>query len=200
MTVLPGENRTHPLLCEISPEIERLFNEILEMTNQGLTWVVVKTKPRQEQRAKENLDRQGYSTYLPRLSVKKRLRGVWQMVSEPLFPGYIFLGFELDKVSLAPVRSTLGVLDLVRFGQSVLPVPGDVIDYMRLREKDANQLVVDNLPFSVGDRVDILEGPFVGLPAVYQMAKGEERAVVMISLLGRENTVCVPFDHIIPAN
>ena len=169
------------------------------MDSHGAVWLVVKTKPRQEERARENLERQGYKVYLPKFSIKKRIRGEWRLVSEPLFPGYVFIHIALGEVSLAPVRSTLGVNDLVRFGQQVVPVPEKVMSYIQWRESDALDNPQDTLPLSAGDKVDVLEGPFAGLPAIFQMTKGAERAMLMVSLLGRSNTVAVPLDHIAPA-
>jgi len=169
------------------------------MDSHVAVWLVVKTKPRQEERARENLERQGYKVYLPKLSVKKHIRGLWRLVAEPLFPGYIFIHIDLAKVSLAPVRSTLGVNDLVRFGQQVVPVPDEVMNYIQWRESEAIDNPKDTLPLSIGDKVDVLEGPFAGLSAIFQMTKGAERAMLMVSLLGRSNTVVVPLDHIAPA-
>ena len=50
-------------------------------------WYVVATKSRDEGIAKVNLERQGYLVFLPTISLKKRRRGHWTPVTEPLFPG-----------------------------------------------------------------------------------------------------------------
>lgn len=168
------------------------------MSDHTPLWLVVKTKPRQEVRAKENLERQGFLVYLPRLPVKKRLSGIWRVVFEPLFPGYLFITINPEEKSLAPIRSTFGVIDLVKFGQQVVPVPAEVISYIQQRESDAIDYPPDTLPLSPGDEVKVLDGPFAGLPAIYQMAKGSERAMLLISFLGRHNSVAVPINHIAP--
>ena len=94
----------------------------------------MQTKPRQEPIAEENLQRQGYDTYLPRIRLRKRKRNKWVDAVEPLFPRYLFIQVDPDQHSLAPVRSTLGVAKLVRFGQLLRPVPESVIDYIRQHE------------------------------------------------------------------
>jgi transcriptional antiterminator RfaH len=37
----------------------------------------------------------------------------------------------------------------------------------------------------------VLDGPFAGLSGVYQMEKDQSRALLLIDLLGRSNTVVV---------
>ena len=75
------------------------------MTN----WYAVQTKPRQELVAEQNLQRQGFVTYLPRIRLRKRKRNKLVDAVEPLFPRYLFIHVDPDQDSLAPVRSTLGV-------------------------------------------------------------------------------------------
>jgi transcriptional antiterminator RfaH len=160
-------------------------------------WFAVQTKPRQETVAEENLARQGYHSYLPKVRVRKRRRGKWVKVVEPLFPRYLFIQVDPDKVSLAPVRSTLGVAALVRFGQQLKPVPDEVIDYLlQAEDPDTHQHLADQWPHQPGDTVRVLEGPFNGLSGIFQSVsgEGEGRALLLIELLGRQNTVQVSMD------
>ncbi|MEH6587329.1 MAG: transcription/translation regulatory transformer protein RfaH [Halioglobus sp.] len=160
-------------------------------------WYTIQTKPRQEALAEENLLRQNYSTYLPRLRLKKRRRNQWREVIAPLFPRYLFIRVDADEQSLAPIRSTLGVTGLVRFGQLLRPVPDEVIGYLKQAENQQTHLHEDTRsPHRLGDEVEILEGPFAGLQAVYQMDKPEQRALLLIELLGRRNQVIVGLDNI----
>ena len=149
-------------------------------------WYVVATKPRQEVVAQEHLMRQGYSTLLPVLHFRKRQRGRWQRVTEPTFPGYLFVELEPGCDDMAPIRSTQGCRGLVRFGQQPAAVPEQVMQVLRLSAN--TQLLPDDEledPFSRGDVVRIEEGPFQGLSAIYCMKKGADRVQVLISMLGR---------------
>lgn len=162
-------------------------------------WFAVKTRPRQEGRAEENLLRQGFEIYFPRIRVRKRRRNSWASISEPLFPGYIFLRANPSATSLGPVRSTLGVKSLVVFGHQLKPVPDAVIAFIREQEDTAaGCLVADALPYARGDRVEIIDGPFAGITAVFQMEKGGDRALVLIQLLGKENRLLFSLDQISP--
>ncbi|MEP4147168.1 MAG: transcription/translation regulatory transformer protein RfaH [Halioglobus sp.] len=160
-------------------------------------WYAVQTKPRQESVAQEQLQRQGYTAYLPRIRLKKRRRSQWLDVTEPLFLRYLFIQVDADEQSLAPVRSTVGVAGLVRFGQLLRPVPDTVIEYLRsvedaaLGERDGT-----DYPHKPGDKVEVLDGPFTGLTALFQMADGKERALLLVDLLGRSTEVAVPMQSI----
>jgi transcriptional antiterminator RfaH len=158
------------------------------MTN----WYAVQAKPRQELIAEQNLQRQGFVTYLPRIRLRKRKRNKWVDAVEPLFPRYLFIQVDPDQDSLAPVRSTLGVAKLVRFGQLLRPVPVAVIDYIRQYEDpETQQRHAETWPHQPGDTLEVLEGPFANLTGIYQMPVGEDRALLLIELLGRSNSVTV---------
>ena len=160
-------------------------------------WYVVATKPRQEATAQEHLTRQGYSTLLPTLHLKKRRRGNWQQVTEPTFPGYVFVGLEPDRDDMAPIRSTQGCRGLVRFGQRPAVVPEQIMQALRL-SANSNFSPDEELkePFSPGDLVAIEEGPFQGLSAIYCMNKGADRVQLLISLLGGAQRISIHIDSV----
>ena len=163
-------------------------------------WFVVNTKPRQEQVARDNLQRQGYHVYLPRIAMQKRRRDQWHSISEPLFPGYVFVKLTLGQDNTAPIRSTLGALGLVRFGTHTPSLDDSLIDWFKQQEqqqfektKTASDL------FKSGAPVTILNGPFVGLQAVYEMLKSADRALLLISILGRDTRLQCHLHDIAPA-
>lgn len=153
-------------------------------------WYAVQTKPRREAIAELHLQRQHFETYLPKVLLRKRRRDKWTSVVEPLFPRYLFIRVDPEECSLAPVRSTQGVAGLVRFGQNLKPVPDGAIEYLRQTENpDTHHHHAEDWPHRSGDAVQVLEGPFKGLTGVFQMATAEDRAQLLIDLLGRQNTV-----------
>lgn len=156
-------------------------------------WYVIQTKPRQEAIAQLHLRRQHYETYLPQISLRKCVRDKWTRIVEPLFPRYLFIRIDPLENTLAPVRSTRGVSALVRFGDRLTPVPDDAIDYLRQTENpDTHHYHADDWPHRSGDAVRVLAGPFKGLTCVFQAATAEDRALLLIDMLGRQSTVNVP--------
>ena len=163
----------------------------------NLVWYVVVTKPRQELVAQTNLERQGYSTLLPRLRLRKRQRGKWQEVTEPTFPGYVFVAVELGLSDTAPIRSTQGCRDLIRFGEQPAAVPSEII--RALQSATHSQLMSATKltdPFSPGDVVVIEDGPFQGLSAIYKMNNGADRVQVLLTILGSPQLVSVGIDMV----
>ena len=79
-------------------------------------WLVAYTKPRQEQVAFQNLERQNFEVYLPRYKKFKNTASGSVPVFEPMFPRYIFFRPSQATHSIETVRSTKGVSHLVRFG------------------------------------------------------------------------------------
>jgi len=160
-------------------------------------WYAVQTRSRQESLAEENLQRQCYTTYLPKIRVRKCGRERWTKVVEPLFPRYLFIRVDAGQQSLSRVRSTQGVAALVRFGQVLKPVPDEEIEGLRRAENpDAHHYHAGEWPHQPGDEVRILEGPCAGLSGIFQVASGKVRALPLLEMLGRQNSVTVAMDAI----
>ena len=157
-------------------------------------WYVVATKTREEEKARVNLERQGYSAFLPKLSLKKRRKGHWQVVTESLFPGYLFVALELGEDDPAPIRSTVGCIGLVRFAHAYTPVPGELIESLQAIESETNDV---EAPFKPGDKVRFVSGPLAGIEAVFDMARGGDRAQVLLQLLGKDQRITVGIDEMI---
>lgn len=158
--------------------------EIKEGKPSTKAWFVIHTKPRQEQRALINLTQQGYQCYLPMLTLEKLGRGRLNVVKEPLFPRYLFICLDDSRYgqNWAPIRSTWGVVGLVTFGNNPAKIDTILIEllYQQQSIKEDPQRL-----FSHGDHLLISDGPFAGLEAIYQMACGESRAMVLIELMGK---------------
>lgn len=154
-----------------------------------MDWYAVHTKPRQEHRALVNLERQGYQCYLPLLIVEKIRQKRVVPTEEPLFPRYLFISLDSSMTgkSWGPIRSTLGVSRLVSFGQDPTRVDPALIDL--LRQHDAVRHEAPQRLFERGEAVVIREGPFAGIQAVYQMADGESRAMVLLEILSKPTSL-----------
>ena len=149
------------------------------------SWYVIHTKPRQEQRALTNLQQQGYRCYLPMITLEKLVRGRLNLVEEPLFPRYLFICLDNGRQgqNWAPIRSTLGVSGLVTFGSTPAKIDAELIALLQTQQAE-----LDASPerlFHKGEVLIVAEGPFAGLEAVYQMPSGDNRAMVLIELMGK---------------
>jgi len=153
-------------------------------------WFAVFTKPRQENIALENLVRQGFECFLPLAINPYQRRTIHKPRIEPLFPRYLFLNAIADQQSLGPVRSTRGVNNLVRFGMELAKVPEEVICTIRGRCDSGSGLVrLDPIKVMPGDQVRVFDGPLAGAEGLFKACSGEQRALLLIEILGRPTSV-----------
>jgi transcriptional antiterminator RfaH len=166
-----------------------------------LRWYLVHTKPSREAIAQDNLERQGFEVYFPRLKhIVRWGRRTTERVSA-LFPRYLFLRLDEGRQSLRPVHSTLGVASVVRFGLQYTSVPEAVIAELQLRADPESGLHrLSNAAVLVhGTKVRISAGAFDGLEGVFQRPAGADRVVVLLNLLGQDTAVHVPALCVQPA-
>ena len=165
-----------------------------------MRWYLIQTKPSREALAQTNLQRQGYEVYLPRVLQCVRRRGRWREAIGPLFPRYLFLRLSEGLQALSPVRSSLGVAGIVRFGVSYAIVPDRIVAELRVRADPVSGMHRLVTPTSLvpGAAVHITMGPFEGLSGVFERAAGAARVVVLLKLLGQEAPVRVPMDFVLP--
>ena len=153
-------------------------------------WYLIHTKIRQERVALENLERQGFECFLPLMRTEKLRRGALQIVQEALFPRYLFirLGTGLESQSWAPIRSTLGVIRLVTFGQIPAKIDDDLVAPIR-SQSEAPEVVQRH--FERSEQLVVTDGPFVGVEALYQMTDGEGRVMLLLDILSKQVKITV---------
>jgi transcriptional antiterminator RfaH len=154
-------------------------------------WYVIHTKPKQEFRAAQNLEQQGYTIFLPTIPVQKLYKNTLSTNQEVLFARYLFIQLDQINSNWFPIRSTRGVHQIVRFGIHTQPVKVHPLLIEELKHW-ATEKAPKTL-FSHGESVLISEGPFKGLAASFQKLvdepSGESRALILIELLGKSQNL-----------
>jgi transcriptional antiterminator RfaH len=170
------------------------------LTDDIKAWYLIHSKPRQEYLAQENLERQGYGTYLPVTTVRRRKDG--KTVSEvgPMFPRYLFIQLSEKTDNWGPIRSTFGVANLVRFGQIPSKVPNYLISQLKLRENESGICVLPERDYKRGDSVRIAEGPFEGYKAIFQAKNAKNRVLLLLTLIQKVINIELNQEDIEPAN
>jgi transcriptional antiterminator RfaH len=156
-------------------------------------WYAVQAKPREDARAEAHLRRQGFDIFRPMLRARKRRAGCMRSVLESLFPRYLFIHLD-DHDNWMPIRSTRGVVGLVRFGHRPAPVPDEVIDEIRCRMGPDNHCLdfSETIDYRPNEPVTITEGPFEGFEALFQARKGKDRVTVLLSLMRQVQRATLP--------
>ncbi|MBK1885420.1 transcription/translation regulatory transformer protein RfaH [Marinobacter sp. DY40_1A1] len=153
-----------------------------------MTWYALQHKPAQGDRALAHLQNQDIACFYPKVPVEKIKAGKRIQKLEPLFPGYLFINLEQTDPAWAKLRSTRGVLRVVSFANKPATITDEVIQQV----KDGLDSVQQQGGLKPGEAVQLSEGPFEGISAVFQAYDGEERAIVLIDFMQMQQRVKVP--------
>ena len=180
--------------------------------SKNLDWYVIQTRAGAEDEVKEfcdeRLDKRGINRiFVPKLELKKKYHGEWQMIKKPMYPGYLFV--EVDEAAAKEERkddfskiegNTTGqtITDLIFFDLKKVPrltkligtgriaLPLEEEDVKRIRsfigEGDVAEL---SLGMIEGDKVQIFEGALKGQEALIKKIDRHKRtAKVETSFMG----------------
>jgi transcriptional antiterminator RfaH len=157
------------------------------MTANGPLWYAVNTHPREEIKALSHLQRQGYQVYLPRYAKKIRHARKVEQVIRPFFPRYLFVNLDLAITGWRSIRSTIGVTDIVCFGDQPASLPGGVVEALKSQEDaDGYLKFVCQNSLKPGDAVIVLSGPFARQLGLCDGVSDNERVAILLDLLGRK--------------
>ncbi|MBI5450714.1 MAG: transcription/translation regulatory transformer protein RfaH [Gammaproteobacteria bacterium] len=173
---------------------------VLESIQQPLThhhqkdhsgaWYAIQTKPRQERRALEHLQNQGYECLLLQCQRERVRQGARALLDEPLFPRYLFIRLNSVDSNWGPIRSTRGVIGLVCFGGIPAVLPDGVVEGL------AQRMIVKEHLFCAGDRVRISDGPFAGLEGIFAQEDGMARVVILLEFMQQQQRLSMPVANI----
>ena len=134
--------------------------------------------------------------YLPRIRFRRGTRSGPVWFTEPLFPNYLFVRFDL-RMGLRQVHYTPGVSGVIRFGDEWPEIPGGVIEDLR-SAVGPDELHVVGEDLAPGDAVLISGGAFHDLRAVVtRVMSGRERVAVLLDFLGRQTAVELPVGAVV---
>jgi len=162
------------------------------------SWYPVYCKPQQDERAQNNLENQGFEVFRPLACVHRRSAGKRIDRVESMFPRYLFVHLAANVDDWGPIRSTRGVVGLVRFGNQPVPAPDAVVEALRERGRDVDG-VIDlrpNAGRARNTRVRIESGPFAGFEGLFQQSKGEDRVLILLDIMNRSQPTTLPADTI----
>ena len=158
-------------------------------------WYLIQTKPKQEDRAVVNLELQGVNAFCPKVFVEKIIRGKRKVLREVLFPNYLFVQFDHDNVSAFSINYTRGVNRIISFGNQPSTVPDELIAQLKKRVDQSNDNLISDLP-EKGEHLQVLDGPFKGLNAIFSHIEGDFRAAVFLSILKQKVKALLPLEHL----
>lgn len=161
-------------------------------------WFLIQFKPNAHSMAARNLNRQGFETFLPMQEITKRKASRFVNQLRPLFPGYMFVCFDIATAPWHNINSTMGVSRLVRFDASPNPLPPALMAGLMLR-CDHNGKLLSPMQLKHGDDVEVMTGPFANFIATIESIDAEQRVWVLLDILGQKTRMQVDPKHLQPA-
>lgn len=128
----------------------------------------------------------GVEYFSPCTLIQRQWSDRKKVLSEPLFPGYLFCSIDLS--FRLPLLQVPGVIGLVSSGRKVIEIDATELDQIRRAVSSGNP--VEPLPtYTVGEAVHILSGPLRGLKGVLQQVRSRSRLILSVSMLHRSIAV-----------
>ena len=142
---------------------------------------LIKTKPRQEKIAIQNLENQGYEVFCPIAKINN--------LPVVLFPSYLFAQLNDKTQNWSPINSTKGVSHFVKFGLNFAKVPTSVIEFVKANQYITSEKLKNLYKFKPGDNVQITDDVFKNYMAIFKCYKSDERVMLLMNLLGKEQSL-----------
>lgn len=176
-------------------------------------WFVVHTYAGYENKVKTdlesrtaamNMEEKIYEIVIPMEEVTEYKNGKPTKVAKKMFPGYLLVRCELDDDAWFVVRNTPGVTGFVGPGTKPTPLSRREVESFLAAEDELTEdgeaapaKVRQELPFSIGESVRVLSGPFADFPGTISEINGDQQRVkVLVNIFGRETPVELSFHEI----
>jgi len=154
-------------------------------------WYVVRTKPQSEYLAAAALERDGFELFFPHVRTPRPNSGRDDV---PLFPGYLFLRHDVEKLGWPSMERLPGILGWVRFSGQAPPVPDEVVSELAQRVDAINSTGGLWTRFRPGERVRVISGSMESLARVVDEPRSpQERVRVLVDFMGRQVLAQVPW-------
>ncbi|MBF9149690.1 transcription termination/antitermination protein NusG [Novosphingobium jiangmenense] len=162
------------------------------------SWYVVETLPRLEHCAQDNLLRQGFTCFLPKMrKLRKHARRVDEVLV-PLFPGYAFVQFNPELQAWRSINGTRGVRRIVG-PDSAKPQAVPRAAMQALFDRCVDGIVgPSQASLSPGMPVRLVSHAFADHLATVEHLDEKGRVSVLLDILGRATRLRVSTRNISP--
>jgi len=157
-------------------------------------WYVVRTVPRGEYLAADELRRDDFEVLLPRAKTPNLRTGYGYV---PLFPGYLFLRCDVKWEAMPSLTGLAHVLGWLNFGGIVAPLPDGYVEQLMQRLESLNEEGGLWRRFQPGEKVRIVGSGIENLAEVVEEAKSPQaRVKVLMEFMGRLVSAHVPRENL----
>jgi transcriptional antiterminator NusG len=157
-------------------------------------WYVIWVETGKEHKIRTILETQIPSdTYerivIPEKLIRKKIKGEWQDVQSRLFPGYLFVVAEDIMPFACALKDVPEFTKMLKEDEEIAPIYPDEEAVLK-RLVDKNETVGMSTGIIENDKVQILEGPLVGMEGIVKKINRHKRtAVLQMELFDRSMQV-----------
>ncbi len=153
-----------------------------------INWYVIQTKPKKEEESTSYLSTKGVEIFTPLMETFSLINGRMNKALKPLFPGYIFGKFDLEK-NYPLVRWARGVNKVLGLSGYPSPISEEVIEIIKGR-LDAQGNIKIKQQFKTNDLIRIKSGPLRDLLGVFdRWVSDSDRVRILLNLIGYQPEV-----------
>lgn len=164
-------------------EVVKEISKTLKGRNILENWYAVRTKSRHEQKVKDRLVNKSFKIFLPMIEAWSKRKDRKKKILKPLFPGYLFIDFELNKGRWLDILKTPGVANLLGYSNEPYPVPEEQISSIRT-VIDSGVTISHHPYLKKGDKVKVVSGPMEGaIGILMDIHEKKQRLVISIDML-----------------
>ena len=158
-------------------------------------WFAVQVAPRSEKRVATMLEYKGYKQFAPMYVAHKKWSDRIKKIEDPLFPGYVFVRLSGGIVG-GLLCSTPGVTRILSSGGRPVPIPDHEVEAVRQLTRSGKPVPTHHL--TVGQKVEIQDGPFCGVIGIVRHVKSRMCLIVSVQLISQSISVDVDGFHLRP--
>ena len=135
-------------------------------------------------------DRELRDVLVPTQEVMEIRNGKRVTVTKRLYPGYVLVSMVLNERTMHAINNIQGVIKFVGSGKAPQPLREEEINKILGIEVEEEGQSREEIPFHVGQVVEIMQGPFTDFSGTVQEVYADKGKVkVEVSLFGRPTSV-----------
>ena len=167
-----------------------------------MRWYVIHTYSGRENKVRDTIERLIRNSGLPERfgkvlvateEVAEMKKGKKKVSHRKLFPSYILIEMEMGEDTWGLIENVPGVTHFVGDIKKPFPISKKEVDRIlgRMEKKEG---IVPEVPFTLGEHVHVVDGPFAEFTGVVDEINPERGKVkVLVSIFGRETPVELDF-------
>ena len=160
-------------------------------------WYAVSTRSRQEKAATSMLESLAIPTFLPLINETRQWNDRRQMVSVPLFPGYLFVRIPMLREIQVRVLKVPGVVTFIGSQNGPQAIPDAEIEGIRRVSSHRIQCTPCQTP-KIGERVRIFRGVLAGIEGTLLRCGSDTSLVISVEMIRQSIAIHVDGSDVEP--